>query len=338
MPTSSKIESWASLQAYNSFGLEAKAEALLRIRSEADWRFALSQEQSKKVLGGGSNILFRSDVEGLLLKNELPLWEVLSENEKQVKLRVGGGHGWHETVRRCVEQGWGGLENLSLIPGTVGAAPIQNIGAYGVELKDHFEGLWAWHLQRGEQRYFDKKDCAFGYRDSLFKREEKGQWLIAAVDFRLDKKPVLRLDYAGLRETLAEQGIEQPTVQEVSDAVIAIRRRKLPQPRELGNAGSFFKNPIVSTALVAQLQKEYPDMPHYPLERGEAKIPAAWLIEQCGWKGKRQGAAGIYEKHALILVNHGGATGQGLWALAQAVIESVEKRFGIRLQAEVNLW
>lgn len=338
MVTSSKIERAADLRSYNSFGLAVKAEALLRIQSEDDWRFALEQALPKRVLGGGSNILFRENVKGLLLKNELSSWKILREEKKNLLLRVGGGASWHETVRYCVERGWGGLENLSLIPGTVGAAPIQNIGAYGVELKDHFEGLWAWHLSTGEQRYFDKAACGFGYRDSIFKREEKGKWLIAAVDFRLDKKPKLRLDYAGLAETLKEQGVEQPSIREVSDAVIAIRKRKLPQPSELGNAGSFFKNPIITTALLERMEQEFPDMPRYAIGDNRFKLPAAWLIEHCDWKGKRLGDAGIYAKHALILVNHGTASGEALWDLAQAVMDSVEKHFGIRLQAEVNIW
>lgn len=338
MVTSSKIEQAADLQGYNSFGLAVQAEALLRIQSEADWRFAIIQDMPKRVLGGGSNILFRKNVDGLLLKNELKGWEVIREDEEQVILRVGGGTSWHETVRYCVAQGWGGIENLSLIPGTTGAAPIQNIGAYGVELKDHFEGLWAWHLSTGEQRYFDKAACDFGYRDSIFKRAEKGKWLIAAVDLRLDKKPRLRLDYAGLAETLQEQGIEEPTIRAVSDAVIAIRKQKLPQPSELGNAGSFFKNPILSAAALERLEQEFPDVPRYKVGDGQFKVPAAWLIEHCGWKGKQAGDAGIYAKHALILVNHGTASGQELWDLAQSVIASVEERFGIRLQAEVNIW
>ncbi len=326
------------LQQLNTFGLAARAEFFVEIKTEADLRAALKTPPGPVfVLGGGSNLLLTKDVRGLVLKNSLTGIETRRRTANRTWVRAAGGENWHRLVLWSLDQGLAGLENLSLIPGTVGAAPIQNIGAYGVELKDAFLKLEAVELATGRRRVFSKEECRFGYRDSFFKREGKGKFFITAVWFSLRNEPRLNLEYGAIRETLAERGIEKPTAKDVSDAVVAIRRSKLPDPAEIGNSGSFFKNPEVETSFCLKLLKGWPKMPHFDLGGGRSKIPAGWLIEQCGWKGRRLGNAGCYEKQALVLVNLGGATGEEVWQLAQQIIQSVEEKFGVRLEPEVNV-
>jgi UDP-N-acetylmuramate dehydrogenase len=324
---------------YNTFGLDVKAEHFAEFASIADLKAGLrSNIRPVFLLGGGSNVLFTQDVRGLVLKNMLRGIRVVREFKKKVWVEVGGGEVWHEFVLWAVSQGYGGVENMSLIPGTVGASPIQNIGAYGVELKDVFVKLQALHLTNLKLKTFNHSACQFGYRDSIFKREEKGKWCITSVVFSLTKSPHrLNTSYGDISKTLESNGIEYPSINDISEAVIQIRTSKLPDPAKIGNCGSFFKNPETDRAVLDNILVTHPQAPHYPLPDGRVKIPAGWLIEQCGWKGKRVGNTGCYERQALVLVNHGGATGQEVKNLAHAIIESVEERFGVRLEAEVNM-
>ena len=282
---------------------------------------------------GGSNVLFTKDWPGLILKINLTGREMITEDEGTVQIQFAAGENWHEAVLYTVERGWGGLENLSLIPGQVGTAPVQNIGAYGVEIKDHFVSLTAINIEDLTRKIFNKADCQFGYRDSVFKRAEKGKWIILSVIFELHKDPTLKLDYGTIKGMLQTK---DPTVADVSKAVIDIRQSKLPDPVEIGNGGSFFKNPIVSGAALAPIKSNNPAVPNYPV--GENfKIPAAWLIDQAGWKGYRQGEAGVHDKQALVLINHGGATGGDIWQLAQDIQADVVTKFGIKLEPEINI-
>lgn len=331
-----------SLLPYNTFGLDARAEYFAECRSEDDIRTALkSGIRPVYVLGGGSNILFiRAVVSGLLIKNSIEGISILESNDGEALVEAGGGENWHRFVLWCIEHGLGGVENLSLIPGTVGAAPVQNIGAYGVELKDVFDSLEAVDLETGETRHFDKATCRFGYRDSIFKQEAKGRYCITRVRFRLTRhQHKINISYGDIRNTLALMGqTDEPGIADVSEAVVRIRSSKLPDPAQIGNCGSFFKNPEIPAGQYENLRSAYPDMPHYPLPGGLVKVPAGWLIEQCGWKGKRVGNTGSYEKQALVLVNYGGATGEEVYALALAIIDSVKSKFGISLDPEVNIW
>lgn len=328
-----------SLLAHNTFGLAVKAAHFAECTSVADLKAGFSAGiRPIFLLGGGSNVLFTRDVDGLVLKNNLRGIRVLREFKRKVWVEVGGGEPWHDFVLWAVAQDYGGVENMSLIPGTVGAAPIQNIGAYGVELKDVFVRLQALNIATGKTKTFRRADCRFGYRDSVFKREEKGKWCITSVVFSLTKSPhQLNISYGDIAKTLKINGIHKPTIADISRAVIHIRASKLPDPAKIGNCGSFFKNPETERAVLERILATHPQAPHYPLPDGRVKIPAGWLIEQCGWKGKRVGNTGCYEKQALVLVNHGGATGAEVKNLANAIIDSVEKTFGIRLEAEVNM-
>ena len=329
-----------SLTPYNTFGLDTKAATFIIIDSETQLVEVLNELKNKNVfiLGGGSNILLRDHVKIPVLKNEIGGKEIIYGEDNTAILRAGAGENWHELVLWSLEQGLGGLENLSLIPGTVGAAPIQNIGAYGVELKDVFYELEAIELATAKKRTFKAAECSFGYRDSVFKNALKGLYFITHVRFRLTtSKHLINTSYGAIQAVLAEKQINDPTPKDVSEAVIGIRTSKLPDPAQIGNSGSFFKNPIISTEHFKQIEENYPSAPHYPLSEGQIKVPAGWLIECCGWKGKRVGDAGTYHKQALVIVNHGNATGQEIWALAQQIIQDVEKEFSIRLQAEVNV-
>jgi UDP-N-acetylmuramate dehydrogenase len=329
-----------SLLPYNTFGLDVKAENFAEVSSVADLRASLSTGiQPVFLLGGGSNVLFTQDVQGLVLKNKLRGIQVIREFKNKVWVEVGGGEVWHEFVLWAVANDYGGLENLSLIPGTVGASPIQNIGAYGVELKDVFVRLKALNLTTGKLRSFHHTACQFGYRDSIFKRQEKGKWCITSVVFSLRKSPHrLNISYGDISKTLESSGITKPGIDDISRAVVQIRTSKLPDPAKIGNCGSFFKNPETERAVLDQILETYPQAPHYRLPDGRVKIPAGWLIEQCGWKGKRVGNTGCYERQALVLVNHGGATGEEVKNLAKTIVESVVEKFGVRLEAEVNFW
>ncbi|MDX1671542.1 MAG: UDP-N-acetylmuramate dehydrogenase [Balneolaceae bacterium] len=340
-PTSLQIQEMASLKPYNTLGVEAKARYFVSIKQTEQLQQLVRHDLYNKnrvlVLGEGSNILFADDFDGLVCHIAIEGKEVIGEEGDRILLKIGGGENWHRLVGYCVEKGWGGIENLSLIPGTVGAAPIQNIGAYGVELEEVFEWLDAVHLSSGKVERFHKQDCNFGYRDSIFKNELKGTYAVVTVCLGLSRKPDPVTSYGAVQEKLEEKGIENPTIADLSEVIIEIRQSKLPDPSDVGNAGSFFKNPIIEEEQYQSLKKEYPDMPGYPVKEKRIKVPAAWLIEETGWKGKVRGNAGTYSQHALVIVNHGGATGGEILELAEQIQESVADRFGIALTPEVNI-
>lgn len=331
----------ADLAPLNTFGLPAHAACLLRVGSvEQACELATAAVwvgMPRLVLGGGSNLILTGDFAGAVLKVEIDGRRLVAEIEGEDGgawiVEAGAGENWHDFVRWTLEQGWPGLENLSLIPGTVGAAPIQNIGAYGVEMVERFEALDALDLDSGEVREFRAADCAFGYRDSVFKREA-GRWLVLRVRFRLPRRWQAVTRYADVAAELAARGIAEPSALDVSDAVIAIRRRKLPDPAEIGNAGSFFKNPVVDATAWAALAAAHPALPHYPQADGSVKLAAGWLIDQAGWKGRDLGPVGCYERQALVLVNRGGATGVDVERIARAIQDDVAARFGVRLEPE----
>ncbi|RAJ97538.1 UDP-N-acetylmuramate dehydrogenase [Larkinella arboricola] len=337
------IQSHVSLKPYNTFGIDAKARYWVEIQTEEQLKtlFQLTEFLTvpKLVLGGGSNLVFTRDFDGLAIKMAIQGIEVVREDESHVYIKAGAGVNWHQLVMHCVENGYAGIENLSLIPGTTGAAPMQNIGAYGVEIEQVFDQLEAVAIQTGETRVFTHAECRFSYRESVFKHEAKGQYIISSVTLRLNKQAVFHVEYGAIRETLAEMGISegQLSIKAVSEAVIRIRQSKLPNPAEIGNAGSFFKNPEISKGQFEDLKTVHPMMPGYPTGDLTVKVPAGWLIEQCGWKGKQMGNAGVHSKQALVLVNLGGATGAEILHLAQNVQQSVEEKFGIRLNPEVNM-
>ena len=327
-----------SLKKYNSFGIEAYCRTFVSVKAEDNISEVLKEIDGQvRVLGGGSNILLTGDIEETVLFNEIKGIKVLQQHKDHVIVEVGGGEVWHAFVMWAVLNGYGGVENLALIPGTVGAAPIQNIGAYGVEQKDVFVSLTAYDLKTGEDEIFDLDDCKFGYRDSIFKQKYKGKYLITSIRYKLSRKHQLQLAYGAIKQQLVEERITDPTIREVCDIVIKIRNSKLPDPRYLGNSGSFFKNPVVRQDKFESIRSIYPDMPFYPADEG-IKIPAGWLIEQCGLKGKRIGDTGTYEHQALVIVNHDNATGQEIWNFAQQVMSTVEEKFGIVLIPEVNIW
>ncbi|MGC3892775.1 UDP-N-acetylmuramate dehydrogenase [Pseudomonas urmiensis] len=330
-----------SLKPFNTFGIDVKARYFTQARNDDDVRAALADAAQRHVavlvIGGGSNLLLTHDIDALVLHMASRGRRVLSEQGDRVVVEAEAGEPWHGFVQWSLEQGLSGLENLSLIPGTVGAAPMQNVGAYGVEIKDVFAGLTALDRQTGELRDFGLEECAFGYRDSLFKREP-GRWLILRVRFTLDRTLRAHLDYGPVRQRLSEQGIEQPTAQAISDAICSIRREKLPDPLELGNAGSFFKNPVVSAALTEQIRARFPSVVAYPQANGQVKLAAGWLIEQAGWKGHREGDAGVHRLQSLVLVNYGQATGVQLHELARKIQADILERFGVELEMEPNLY
>ncbi|ROZ63155.1 UDP-N-acetylmuramate dehydrogenase [Ramlibacter sp. WS9] len=340
------VEQNVPLQAHNTFGIVAKARALVRVHGEADVLQLMADPEHghvpKFVLGGGSNIVLTGDVKPLVLKIEVPGRRVVEDGPRFTVLEAGAGENWHDFVTWTLDQGHAGLENLALIPGTVGAAPVQNVGAYGVELQDRFESLDAIDLVTGKIFTLDAAQCAFGYRDSVFKHVPAkegdfglgGRALILRVRFRLPKpwKPVL--GYADLQRKIQETGIANPSPRQIYDWVCAVRTVKLPDPRVIGNAGSFFKNPTVSPDQCQDIIAREPNIVHYPMPDGSVKLAAGWLIDACGWKGKSVGNAGVYEKQALVLVNRGGATGGEVVTLARAIQTSVYERFGIRLEPE----
>ena len=324
-----------SLKHFNSFGIEVTSRYFSHLQSTVDINDVLEWRQQSELplllLGGGSNVLFKGNYSGMSAVVMTKGIEVIGEDDDYTYIKAAAGENWHQFVRWTVENGYAGLENLSLIPGTVGAAPMQNIGAYGVELADHFHELEAIALSNGEMSLFDKDSCHFDYRDSYFKSEAFGEYLINAITVKLPKQPQWKIDYAGVKDTLEDQSLN---AQSISDAIIALRQSKLPDPAEIGNAGSFFKNPILNAKVWQKIKQQHPTLPGYPQKDSTVKSSAAWLIDQCGWKGKRQGDAGIYQQHALVLVNHGKATGEQLWALAEDIIHSVEDRFAITLEVE----
>jgi UDP-N-acetylmuramate dehydrogenase len=338
LPGVLSVEPGVSLRSLNTFGLPAMAAHLVRVRSEADLRRLVDHPQwglaPKFILGGGSNVLFTRDVQALVVKVEVPGLRLLQTTDDSWIVEAGAGESWHGLVQWTLAQGLPGLENLALIPGTVGAAPVQNIGAYGVELKDRFESLDAVDLVTGRTVTLDAEACRFGYRDSVFKQHLAGKSVITRVRFRLPRPWAPVLGYLDLERKVAETGQTHPDAPTIFDWVCAIRRAKLPDPAVIGNAGSFFKNPVVSAEQCRDIIGRDPHIVHYPLADGRFKLAAGWLIDACGWKGKRVGNAGVYERQALVLVNCGGATGAEVMTLARAIQESVYGRFGIRLEPE----
>ena len=328
-----------SLRAFNTFKMDVRARYLSAIRKSADIEPVLSESKTNSVfvLGGGSNILFTKDVNGLLLKNEIKGLVKKNENEEYVYIQAGAGENWHQFVMYCLNQNLGGVENLALIPGNVGASPMQNIGAYGVELKDVFHELEAFHLKDKALVTFNAADCGFGYRESVFKNKYKGDFLILNVTFRLSKKHEYNITYGAIREELDKNQVETITIQSIAEAVIRIRRSKLPDPDEIGNAGSFFKNPTVSLNKFNSLRTTFPAIVGFPQNEHSVKLAAGWMIEQCGWKGYRKGDAGCHEKQALVLVNHGNASGNEIYQLSEEIKLSVMDKFGVELEREVNV-
>ncbi len=329
-----------SLKAYNTFGIEAKARYFLEINSIAELEEALQLKKFNTpfVISGGSNMLLTKDIETLVLHINLKGIVIVSENEDSVILKVMAGENWHSLVLWTLERDYGGLENMSLIPGNTGTAPIQNIGAYGVEIKDSFESCEAMNMHDQQLQTFSKEACQFGYRNSFFKNEGKGKFIITSVNLRLTKKNhLLRTEYGAITEALKRNKVTEVTIKDISEAVIAIRQQKLPDPNVLGNSGSFFKNPIISEQAFQTFNAEYPRAPFYKVSDSEYKIPAGWLIEQCGFKGKRFGDAGVHKNQALVLVNYGAATGSELLALAERIMAAVFQQFQISIVPEVNI-
>jgi len=327
-----------SLKKYNTFGIDVTAERFINIDSVSQLREVLNNESSFFVLSGGSNLLLTDNLNTLVLHIGIKGIDILEENDLHAYVKVQAGENWHDFVLWCIKNNLGGLENLSLIPGYVGTSPIQNIGAYGVEIKDTFHKLKAIEIKTGNRIVFNAEDCNFGYRNSVFKNGLKGKFIITSVIFKLTKKNhKLNYSYGAIQSELENRGITSPTIRDISNCVIDIRNSKLPNPNEIGNSGSFFKNPIVFTKKFNSLKKKYPEIPSYAISSDEVKIPAGWLIEQCGFKGKRYGDAGVHDKQALVLVNYGNATGKEIYALAQNIQQTIKNTFDISLEIEVNV-
>lgn len=339
------VEENVSLRRLNTFGIDATARYLATFNGREQLAEILSWSQASGyklqaaslVLGGGSNILFTHDFDGLVLKNEIKGSVKIGEDADYVYVKAGAGENWHAFVLYCISNGWAGVENLSLIPGCCGASPIQNIGAYGVEIKDVFHELEAFHLEEKTIVRFKANDCAFGYRESVFKNKYKGQFAILSVTYKLRKQPVFHTSYGAIQQELEKAGTTALSIKAISDAVIRIRQSKLPDPAVVGNAGSFFKNPTISAETFASLKGKYPGIPGYPQPDGTTKLAAGWLIEQCGWKGFREGDAGVHPLQALVLVNYGNAPGGKIYELSSRILESVKEKFGVGLEREVNL-
>lgn len=329
------------LRPYNTFGIAAQARYFASFSSADELQELLKsppqQGLSHMILGGGSNVLFTRDFDGIILKNEMKGISVVGEDDNYIYVKAGAGETWHNFVMDCIRNNCAGLENLSLIPGNVGASPMQNIGAYGVEIKDTFHELEAYHLHDHTVVKFNNADCQFGYRESVFKRQYKGQFAILSVTYRLSKHPKLNTSYGAIEEELKHMGVQDVNIQAISQAVINIRSSKLPDPAKIGNAGSFFKNPTVDADKHQTLKEAFPDIVAYPVDGGAFKLAAGWMIEQCGWKGFREGDAGVHARQALVLVNYGAATGNEIYHLSQRVLDSVQEKFGVELEREVNI-
>jgi UDP-N-acetylmuramate dehydrogenase len=334
-----QIQENISLKPYNSFGIDAKAKyfATFKDTDELSTLLANDSRFPTLVLGGGSNILFTKDYDGLVLKNEIKGIALLHEDSEYVYVKTGAGENWHQFVLYCIERNWAGVENLSLIPGNVGASPMQNIGAYGVEVDDLFWDLEAYHIKEKKLVTFTRSDCEFGYRDSVFKSKYKDQFIILNVTFQLRKKPRFKTSYGAIEEELEKMGVKELTLKALSGAVINIRSSKLPDPSEIGNAGSFFKNPSISKEQFNLLKGKFENIIGYENLNGTVKLAAAWLIEQCGWKGFRRGDAGCHSKQALVLVNYGNANGNDIYNLSEEILQSVKEKFNIILEREVNI-
>ena len=343
-----QVQENISLRKYNSFGIDAAARYFASFGSIAELEMLLDEKQysgnPKLVLGGGSNILFTKDYDGIVLKNELSGIKKVNEDAEHIYLRAAAGEVWHQFVQYCISNNLGGVENLSLIPGNVGASPMQNIGAYGVEIKDVFHSLEAYHISERQLVHFGLADCGFGYRESVFKRKYKDQFVITAVTYRLKKHPVFNTSYGAIEQELVRMGVKELSVKAIADAVINIRSSKLPNPAETGNAGSFFKNPEIAASHYSELKQAFPNIAGYDLPNGYVKLAAGWLIEHSGpensslsWKGYREGDAGCHAKQALVLVNYGNATGTEIFSLSEKIIRSVQKKYNVLLEREVNI-
>ncbi|WNH07952.1 UDP-N-acetylmuramate dehydrogenase [Thalassobellus suaedae] len=329
-----------SLKPYNTFGIDATADYFVSVSSIDHLKKVLTLKDypNKLILGGGSNMLLTKNQEALVIHLNIKGISIVSENEDFVIIKANAGENWHDFILWCLKYDFGGLENMSLIPGNVGTAPIQNIGAYGVELKDHFVSCEALSLKTGKIESFNNADCNFGYRNSIFKQEAKGQYIITSVTFKLTKRHhKLNINYGAIASQLEVTGIKTPTIQDVSKAVIAIRESKLPNPKDIGNSGSFFKNPVISKSQFNILVKNFKDIPSYPISDNEVKVPAGWLIEKAGFKGKRFGDYGVHNKQALVLVNYGHAKGEDILNLSKLIQKTVKRLFNISIEAEVNI-
>ena len=325
----------------NTFGVDIKAKYFTSINTINELieltKTNVFKDLKLLILGGGSNILFTKDFDGLVILNNIKGKEIIDQNQQSIFLKIGAGENWHELVMYCVDNGWGGIENLSLIPGNTGTAPMQNIGAYGVEIKETFIELEALEISSGKIVKFNNSDCEFGYRESVFKNKMKNQYIILNITLELKKNPVLNINYGDVKAILESQNIKNPGIKEVSNAIISIRQSKLPDPKKIGNSGSFFKNPIVSLNQLELIKKKYPNVVNYEINENEFKIAAGWLIERAGWKGKKFNNYGIHEKQALVLVNYGLANGMEIFELSEKIILDIKDKFGITLEREVNI-
>ncbi|NOT73657.1 MAG: UDP-N-acetylmuramate dehydrogenase [Cyclobacteriaceae bacterium] len=331
-----------SLKHLNTFGIEARAKKFVEVTTREQLQEVIAhpvyKEQRHLILGGGSNILFTKDFDGLVIKSSITGIKAEEQDDDHVLVHAASGENWHSLVMHCIKHNYGGIENLSLIPGTVGASPIQNIGAYGVEIKDVIESVEAIDLLTGQPKVFSNSDCRFNYRESVFKQELKEKYFISSITLRLSRKNhQLNIQYGAIKDVLQQQHIDQPTIEDVSNAVIEIRRSKLPDPLIIGNAGSFFKNPTIDVSQFETLKAQYPSIPSYPADNQKVKIPAGWLIEQCGWKGKRFGNMGVHPQQALVLVNYDDAKGEEIFQLAMKIQSSVKEKFDITIHTEVNI-
>jgi UDP-N-acetylmuramate dehydrogenase len=336
------IKANVSLKAFNTFGIDVYARLFAQANNEDHVRYVIQSadfsSNANLILGGGSNILFTKNFDGIVLQNNIQGIDLVEESDSHVLVKVGGGVVWHEFVLYCLNRGWNGVENLSLIPGSVGASPMQNIGAYGVEIKELFHELEAIHLKSGEIHYFNASDCDFGYRESVFKNKFKGEYLISRVTYKLSKKGVFNVSYGAIEKQLDIMGIQELTAAAISAAVIAIRQSKLPDPKKIGNSGSFFKNPIVTEPVYDAVKESFPDAVGYPAMDGHMKLAAGWLIDQAGWKGKTFGNYGVHKNQALVLVNYGGASGSEIYDLSEEILISIKEKFGVQLEREVNIY
>ena len=334
------IENYPLLK-LNTFGIDVKAKYFTSINTINELievtKTNVFKDLELLILGGGSNILFTKDFDGLVILNNIKGKEIIDQNQQSIFLKIGAGENWHELVMYCVDNGWGGIENLSLIPGNTGTAPMQNIGAYGVEIKETFVELEALEISSGKIVKFNNSDCEFGYRESVFKNKMKNQYIILNITLELKKNPVLNINYGDVKAILESQNIKNPGIKEVSNAIISIRQSKLPDPKKIGNSGSFFKNPIVSLNQLELIKKKYPNVVNYEINENEFKIAAGWLIERAGWKGKKFNNYGIHEKQALVLVNYGLANGMEIFELSEKIILDIKDKFGITLEREVNI-
>jgi len=333
-----QLEQNISLKPYNTFGIDVPAEYFTELSDIGQLSELTSLQQQKHIIGGGSNILLTKPVQGLAIHNILKGISVEKEDNDHVWLKAASGEVWHNLVLYAINNGWGGLENLALIPGTVGASPMQNIGAYGAEAKETIESVTCWHWQEKTFVEYNNSECAFGYRDSIFKHGLKDKVFITSVVYKLRKQPAFNTSYGAIEQELGEMGVTELSVKAIAQAVINIRTSKLPDPKQAGNAGSFFKNPTIPVAHYERLHSEYPDIPSYNVSDTMIKVPAGWLIEKCSWKGYRSGDIGVHARQALVLVNYGNAKGSDIWKLSGDIFQSVQEKFRIELEREVQVW